>query len=71
MLDLPAVLRRRKPLPSLRQENGRLGLPADFLIDGDGRVLAVRYGEHAYDQWSVDELLDLARSDRPGHPAPA
>ncbi|MFC4108564.1 peroxiredoxin-like family protein [Micromonospora zhanjiangensis] len=71
VLDLPAVLRRRKPLPSLRQENGRLGLPADFLIDGDGRVLAVRYGEHAYDQWSVDELLDLARSDRPGHPAPA
>jgi peroxiredoxin len=37
-----------------------LGLPADFLIGPDGRVLAVKYGSHADDQWSVDELLDLA-----------
>jgi peroxiredoxin len=35
------------------------GLPADFLIDSDGRVLAVHYGKHASDQWSVDELLEL------------
>ena len=26
----------------------------------DGSVAAVKYGVHAYDQWSVDELLDLA-----------
>ncbi|MDT0318385.1 peroxiredoxin-like family protein [Streptomyces millisiae] len=56
-----AVLRGRERLPARRQPNGRLGLPADLLIAGDGRVLAVRYGEHAYDQWSVDELLELAR----------
>jgi peroxiredoxin len=37
-----------------------LGLPADFLIDAEGFVLAVKYGEHAGDQWSVDELLRLA-----------
>ena len=37
-----------------------LGLPADFLIDTDGTVLAVKYGEHGADQWSVDELLALA-----------
>lgn len=37
-----------------------LGLPADFLIGSDGRVLAAKYGSHADDQWSVDELLDLA-----------
>jgi len=37
-----------------------LGMPADFLIDTDGTVLAVKYGEHAADQWSVDELLALA-----------
>jgi peroxiredoxin len=37
-----------------------LGLPADFLIGPDGQVLAVKYGSHADDQWSVDELLDLA-----------
>jgi len=36
-----------------------LGLPADFLIDTDGTVLAAKYGEHGADQWSVDELLAL------------
>ncbi|GAA3213252.1 peroxiredoxin-like family protein [Dactylosporangium siamense] len=61
--DLPAILRRGKPAPALQQPNGRLGLPADFLIAGDGRLLAVRYGTHAYDQWSVDELLTLARAE--------
>jgi peroxiredoxin/uncharacterized membrane protein YphA (DoxX/SURF4 family) len=35
-------------------------LPADFLIAADGRVLACKYGTHADDQWSVDELLALA-----------
>jgi AhpC/TSA antioxidant enzyme len=39
---------------------GRLELPADILIDHAGTVLACRYGRHAYDQWSVDELLALA-----------
>jgi hypothetical protein len=28
------------------------------VVDGD--VAGVKYGAHAYDQWSVDELLDLA-----------
>lgn len=31
--------------------------PADFLIGSDGVVLAAKYGKHASDQWSVDELL--------------
>lgn len=39
-----------------------LGLPADFLIDADGTVVAVHYGRHADDQWSVDELLQIQRS---------
>jgi hypothetical protein len=38
-----------------------LGLPADFLIGPDGRVRAVKYGRHAGDQWSVDDLLRVAR----------
>ena len=46
--------------PSLRQPGGRLGLPADFLIAPDGTVLAAKYGRHADDQWSVDEVLALA-----------
>lgn len=33
------------------------GLPGDFLIASDGRLLAVKYGRHANDQWSVDDLL--------------
>src|SRR5277367_6977313 len=54
-----AVAHRRAPLP-LAPTNGNLGLPADLLIAADGRVAAVKYGVHAYDQWSVDELLDTA-----------
>ncbi len=40
---------------------GHLGLPADFLIGPSGKVLAVKYGRHAADNWSVDELLRLSR----------
>lgn len=36
-----------------------LGLPAEFLIAPDGRILACKYGEHADDHWSVDELLQV------------
>ncbi|RNF87161.1 peroxiredoxin-like family protein [Streptomyces botrytidirepellens] len=54
------LVRGREGLPSRRQPHGRLGLPADLLIAPDGTVLAAKYGEHAYDQWTVDELLDLA-----------
>jgi hypothetical protein len=58
-----AVLRRRGRAPSLVPHGGRYGLPADFLISADGVVLACRYGEHAADQWSVDEVLTLAFQD--------
>jgi peroxiredoxin len=44
---------------SLRMQNGPLGLPAEFLVASDGRVVAAKYGKHAYDQWSVEELLSL------------
>jgi hypothetical protein len=30
------------------------------LIAPDGRVVACKYGAHADDQWSVDDLLALA-----------
>jgi hypothetical protein len=32
------------------------------MIFRDGQVAAVKYGTHAYDQWSVDDLVDLAHS---------
>jgi peroxiredoxin len=41
---------------------GRLGLPADFLIAPDGRIIDSHYGQHAYDQWSVEEVLARASS---------
>lgn len=64
-----AILRGREHGPAGRPHGGRLGLPADFLIAPDGRVVAAKYGEHAYDQWSVDELLELASGAPPRLPS--
>jgi peroxiredoxin len=60
VLSTWGILRGRERGPAAMPHGGRFGLPADFLIGRDGRVLAAKYGEHAYDQWSVDEILDLA-----------
>lgn len=57
---LSMVARRREHLV-FRPRNGVLGLPADILIAPTGTVIAHKYGEHAYDQWTVDELLAHAR----------
>jgi hypothetical protein len=46
---------------NLAMTGGPTGLPAEFLIAADGPIEAVKYGRHAYDQWSVEELLELAR----------
>jgi hypothetical protein len=62
--SLGLTLRKGQPLPSLRPDGGRFGLPAEFLVDREGRVIANKYGTHAYDQWSVDELLDLGSKQR-------
>ena len=61
LMALPAIIRQLPRLPGLpARGKGVLGLPADFLIAADGRVLALKYGRHADDQWSVDELLAKA-----------
>ncbi|HEY0882896.1 MAG TPA: peroxiredoxin-like family protein [Archangium sp.] len=41
----------------LKAEGGTSGLPADFLIDPKGRVVAAHYGAHADDSWSVADVL--------------
>jgi len=65
VVSLVGVLRGGKPMPPSRTPHGgRIGLPADFLIAPDGTVLAAKYGAHAGDQWSVDELLGLVRDAR-------
>lgn len=56
---LRAVAVRASADPKAGMESGSFGLPADFLIAPDGRLLASKYGVHADDQWSVDELLGL------------
>ena len=52
---------KRGALGPVKPTGGRLGLLADFLIAPDGRITALKYGRHAYDQWTVDELLNHAR----------
>lgn len=56
----------RRPAMPFAPTGGKLGLPADVLVASDGRIVAARYGEHADDQWSVDELLALAAGDATG-----
>jgi peroxiredoxin len=62
--SLWSTLRRRAPMAPLAPHGGTFGLPADLLIDAHGRVVAAKYGTHASDQWTVDELLDLASAAR-------
>jgi len=59
----PAIVKgvSAKDKPEGDPEGGPLGLPADFLINAEGKIVASHYGRHAYDQWSVDELLALAK----------
>ena len=54
---------RARQLPPLSPTGGELGRPADILIANTGRVVGVKYGTHAADQWSVDELLRIVASD--------
>lgn len=62
LIALPNVVRNLPKLPGIpRSGQGLLGFPADFLISPAGRIVVLNYGRHADDQWSVDELLLMAR----------
>ncbi len=61
VIILVSVILGRRRMPPLRPAGGSLGLPADFLVDAEGRIVACKYGEHADDQWPVDDVLVLAR----------
>ncbi len=54
---LASAIRQGRRNMNMHPTGGHLGLPADFLIGTDGRVVACKHGTHANDQWSVDELL--------------
>lgn len=71
MLDpriLPAamggIFQRARPSLTTMMHGGPLQLPAEFLIAPDGKVRASKYGAHADDAWSVDELLAAAKAAR-------
>lgn len=57
---LKNISRALRMLP--RDDESMFGLPAEFLFDLDGNIIACKYGEHAYDQWTVDELLNQLHS---------
>ncbi|WP_077099461.1 peroxiredoxin-like family protein [Mycobacterium terramassiliense] len=59
---LAAAIRGGMGTVNMHPTGGHLGLPADFLIGPDGRVLACKRGRHANDQWTVDEVLAYAGS---------
>lgn len=62
------MLRGRKSAPALHIPGGRLGLPADFLLASDETVIAAKYGIHAYDQWTIDQLLSWISCRKAGIP---
>ena len=64
MMDRSLAGKLRLSAGMHRANGGHLGLPADILIDTDGTVIDAKYGKHAGDQWSVDELLQHARARR-------
>jgi len=45
-----------------------MGMPTDFLIDGNGRIVALKIGTHEYDRWTAEQLLTLAQIHRSGAP---
>jgi peroxiredoxin len=59
-----AAVARASSDPTAGMRDGSFGLPADFLVAPDGTVRALKYGAHADDQWSVDEVLILANGAR-------
>jgi peroxiredoxin len=61
----PICNRHLRSIVACHDEIRSHGIREVVLIAPDGRVAALKYGQHAYDQWTVDELLDHA------HPVPA
>jgi peroxiredoxin len=59
--SIAATIKGKEHAPPMKPAGGSTGLPGDFLIASDGKVISSKYGEHAYDQWTVDEVLALAK----------
>ena len=55
------VLRTRKLYN--KAENGIFGLPADFMIDSNGKIIRAHYASHAGDNWSYEDLIEIINSE--------
>ncbi|WP_247428947.1 hypothetical protein [Bradyrhizobium sp. 139] len=64
LASIKGNLAKDKPSLGGMPNGGLLGLPADFLIAPDGTIEAVHYGKHAYDQWSIDDMLHRTAAAR-------
>jgi peroxiredoxin len=60
----PNLIRGYRLRAAGKQDSSPFGLPAEFLIHATGRIVASHYGSHSSDQWSVDEVLQIASSSR-------
>jgi peroxiredoxin len=56
----PSLIAGYRMRPSFNPDSSTFGLPADFLIGTDGRIMDCHYGTHAADQWTLDTMLRLA-----------
>jgi peroxiredoxin len=67
LLNPAAMLSMPKSLPYMPGRNPLRGdgtlaiMPADFLVDPEGRFVEVHYGRHLADGWSIDRSLQLAK----------
>jgi len=57
----PSLLRGYKLKAAGKIDSTPFGLPAEFLIAPDGRIIDCHYGSHSSDQWSVDDVLKIAQ----------
>jgi len=56
------LVKGERKMPSRNPTGGGFQFPADFLVNKEGKILAVKYGKDAADQWSVKELFELAKT---------
>jgi peroxiredoxin len=58
-MALPNLIRGYRFKPAGKQDSTPFGLPAEFLIDAEGCIVASHYSEHSSDQWTVDDVLRI------------
>jgi len=57
----PNLLKGYKLKAAGKIDSTPFGQPAEFLVAPDGRIIDCHYGSHSSDQWSVDDILKIAR----------